>query len=113
MIALTEDKLTVFYREQEKWDEAKVHADHALALRAKFLASGYAREAGFLVSQKDMAGAAALYQKALTTIDPPRPEQEDFRKEVEANLKTVSEFLPQPAPKPAAAPKRKQATPAR
>ena len=45
MVALTLDKIAVFYRETKRWDLGTENAEKAIALRAIFLANGFAIEA--------------------------------------------------------------------
>ena len=86
MVALTLDKLAVFYREQERFREALAAADQAIAIRALFLAKGLSQEATARQAQGEKREAEQLFRRALVVLDPSRPEQEKFRQQIESIL---------------------------
>jgi tetratricopeptide (TPR) repeat protein len=103
MIADTNEKIAVFYREQKKWDEGTAAASNAIALRALVSASGLSTEATAWITHGDKAHAIELYRKALTLLDPNRPDHDGLRGQIEHVL---GELDP---PKPTkAAPRKKQ-----
>jgi tetratricopeptide (TPR) repeat protein len=101
MVSLTWDKLAVFYRAQDRWDDGTRAADHAIAGRQVFLATGLAQEATALQAHGDKKEAARMFAQALATLDESRPSQAEFRKQLEQNLKDLEiEVKPRrPAPK--------------
>lgn len=100
MVALAYDKVAVFYADQKKFEQAKAAADHANALRAHFLATGLVQEATEQQAEANLDQAAALYHRALATLDPPDPEYDELR----AQIETILKALEQPAPKRKALP---------
>jgi tetratricopeptide (TPR) repeat protein len=108
MIALTLDKIEVFYREQKRWDEAENAAGKAIAIRGLFLANALKHEAAELLAHDDQPGAVKLLQRALSALDPSRAEHTALRSELQAAL---AEFAPQEKPvKPAATKSTKSTT---
>jgi tetratricopeptide (TPR) repeat protein len=83
MIADTDEKIAVFYREQKKWDEGTAAASNAIALRALVSAVGLSTEATAWISHGDKAHAVELYHKALTLLDPNRQDHEGLRQQIE------------------------------
>lgn len=96
MVALTYDKLAVFYRAQDRWDEAVDAADRANALRAMFLSVGLSQEASARQAHGDKKDAARLFTQALAALDESRPEHVELRKQLEQNLKDLETELPKP-----------------
>ena len=86
MVALTLDKVAIFYREQKKWAQGQEAADRANAIRAHFLASGLAQEATERLGEDKKDEAATLYRRALAALDPPHPIFEELRTQIEKNL---------------------------
>ena len=86
MVALTLDKVAVFYREQKKWAQGQEAADRANAIRAHFLASGLAQEATERLGEDKKDEAATLYRRALAALDPPHTIFEELRTQIEKNL---------------------------
>ena len=103
MIADTDEKIALFYREQKKWDEGTAAAADAIALRALVSAVGLSTEATAWISHGDKAHAIELYKKALTLLDPARKDHDGLRDQLEHVL---GELDPPKATK--AAPKKKQ-----
>jgi tetratricopeptide (TPR) repeat protein len=90
MVALTLDKMVTFYREQKRFEEAAAVEDRALGLRAHFLASGLAKEAGEQLKLGDAKAASVLYRRALEPLDASRPEHAKLRKQIEDRLTQLS-----------------------
>jgi len=83
MIADTNEKIAVFYREQQKWEEGTAAADNAIALRALVYATGLSTEATAWIAHGDKAHAVALYRKALGILDPNRADHDGLRGQIE------------------------------
>lgn len=83
MIADTDEKIAVFYREQKKWDEGTAAAANAIALRALVSAVGLSTEATAWISHGDKGHAVELYRKALTLLDPNRQDHDGLRQQIE------------------------------
>ncbi len=86
MIADTEEKIAVFYREQKKWDEGTEAAANAIALRAMVSAVGLSTEATAWLAHNDKPHAIELYRKALATLDPNRRSHDGLRGQIERVL---------------------------
>jgi hypothetical protein len=89
MVALTLDKVAVFYRAQDRWPDGTDAAEKANALRRLFLASGLAQEATLREAHSDQRDAVRLYTQALSVLDESRPEHVALRTEIEKNLKEL------------------------
>lgn len=100
MVALTLDKIAVFYRETNRWDEGTKTAEKALALRALFLAGGYNSEATAREGHGDKKAAADYLRAALAVLDDSRPEHVQARATLQKALAEL-EIPPKPAPKAA------------
>lgn len=103
MIADTDEKIAVFYREQKKWDEGTEAASNAIALRALVSAVGLSTEATAWITHGDKAHAVELYRKALALLDPNRKDHDGLREQIEHVL---ADLDPPKAPK--TAPRKKQ-----
>src|SRR5580704_7356184 len=102
MIADTNEKIAVFYREQKKWEEGTAAAANAIALRALVSAVGLSTEATAWIAHGDKALAVELYRRALPLLDPTRPGHDGLRGQIEHILADLD-------PKPTkAAPQKKQ-----
>jgi len=110
MIAITLDKVAVFYAEQKKFDQAKEQADHANAIRAKFLAEGLSEQASEQFSEGNKEQTVALYQRAVKALDPPNPIYDKLQKELADMLNTIAPMSPKSLTKkpPATTAKKKQ-----
>ena len=89
MVALTLDKVAVFYRAQDRWPDGTDAADKANALRQLFLSSGLAQEATLREAHGDNKDAVRLYFQALGVLDESRPEHAALRQEIEKNLREL------------------------
>jgi tetratricopeptide (TPR) repeat protein len=90
MVAVTLDKMAVFYRAQERWQEGTEAAETAMAIRALFLANGLSQEASARQAHGDKKDAARLFTRALETLDESRPEHTALRQQLESNLKELT-----------------------
>ena len=80
MIAMTLDKIEVFYREQKRWDEAEDAAGKAIAVRGLFLAKRFLKhEAAEHLAHDDKPGGVQLLQRAVDALDESRPEHTKLR----------------------------------
>ncbi len=86
MVATTLDKLSLLYREQDKWIEGQQAADSAMAYRTHFHAAGLVREAGFLMSKSKAHEARVLYKQALALLDSKRTEHTELIKQINEKL---------------------------
>jgi tetratricopeptide (TPR) repeat protein len=103
MIAETNEKIAVFYREQKRWEEGTAAAANAIALRALVSASGLSTEATQWIAHGDRAHGIELYRKALALLDPERPDHDGLRGQLEH---VIGELEPPKPAKPAV--KKKQ-----
>lgn len=102
MIADTEEKIAVFYREQKKWEQGTEAAADAIALRAMVSAVGLSTEATAWLAHGDKPHAVELYRKALATLDPNRKSHDGLRGQIEHILADLD------PPKPARTARKKQ-----
>jgi tetratricopeptide (TPR) repeat protein len=86
MIAETEEKIAVFYREQGKWEQGTQAAGAAIALRALVSAAGLSTEATAWIAHGDKQRAIELYKKAVATLDPERTEHDGLREQLKQIL---------------------------
>jgi len=84
-VAVTLDKMAVFYRAQDRWDEGTEAAEKANAFRALFLANGLSQEATARQGHGDKKEAVRLFTQALRVLDESRPEHEQLRQQLEKN----------------------------
>ena len=97
MIADTEEKIAVFYREQKKWDEGTEAAGNAIALRSMVSAVGLSTEATAWLAHGDKAHAIELYRKALATLDPNRKSHDGLRGQIDHILADLDPRKPSKA----------------
>jgi tetratricopeptide (TPR) repeat protein len=95
MIAMTLDKLAVFYRAQKREDEAVDAANQAIAIRGSFLATALDQEATERKIRGKKDEAAALLDRALAALDLTRPEHVELRKLIQ---KDIAELNAPPTP---------------
>ena len=100
MIAETDEKIAVFYREQGKWEEGTNAASAAIALRALVSAAGLSTEATAWIAHGDKQHAIDIYKKAVATLDPDRREHDGLREQLKQILLQY-ESAPPRATKPA------------
>ena len=89
MVALTLDKMAVFYRAQERWEDAAAAIVRSNVIRALFLAAGFNQEAAFRLLRDDKKAAVRLFQKALNALDRTVSDHDELRLQVETNLKKL------------------------
>jgi tetratricopeptide (TPR) repeat protein len=102
MIAETDEKIAVFYRAQQKWDEGTEAAANAIALRALVSAAGLSTEATQWLAHGDKAHGIELYRKALAMLDPNRKDHDGLRAQLEHVLADLD------PPKPTKTPSKKK-----
>ncbi len=103
MIADTDEKIAVFYREQKRWDEGTEAAANAIALRALVSAVGLSTEATAWLAHGDKAHGIEFYKKALAVLDPNRKDHDGLREQIEHVLADLD-----PPKVPKTAPRKKQ-----
>ncbi len=108
MIADTQEKIAVFYREQKKWDQGTEAAASAIALRTLVSATGLSTEATAWIAHGDKPHAIEFYRKALALLDPNRKDHDGLRGQLEHIL---GELDPAPAPKHAKTALKKKTQP--
>ena len=99
MIAVVLDKVAVFYAEQKKYDQARQALERSSAIRAHFLATGLSQQATEELSENHLDEARAFYVRALATLDPPHPVNEELRTQFEGILKSFDQMKSKPAGK--------------
>jgi tetratricopeptide (TPR) repeat protein len=97
MVAMTLDKLAVFYREQGRAEESAAAMTRSNAIRALFFAEGVAEEAYALMQRGAKAEAARRYRKALAALDPAEKSHEELRAQIEMNWKALAGAAPKKA----------------
>jgi tetratricopeptide (TPR) repeat protein len=98
MIALTLDKIAVFYRAQERWEEGAAAEARAISIRQMFLANAFSSEAAEAISHKNPKEAERRLRQALAVLDESRADQDKLRQQTEENLKAL-EAEDKPAPR--------------
>lgn len=86
MVALTLDKIAVFYRETKRWDLGTENAEKAIALRTIFLANGFAIEATARAGHGDKKEAERYLKAAMAVLDESRPEHQKARETLQKAL---------------------------
>ncbi|MBZ5584131.1 MAG: tetratricopeptide repeat protein [Acidobacteriia bacterium] len=95
MLAITLDKVAVFYEAWHKYEQANAAEEQANAIRARFLGTGLSQAATLRFEQGDKNAAKGFYERILKALDPPNPLYDDLRTESEGILKSLA---PAPAP---------------
>jgi tetratricopeptide (TPR) repeat protein len=90
MIALTLDKIAVFYRQQKRWEEGNAAAEKGNALRALFLANGLSQDASARQAHGDKKEAVRLFTQALGALDESRPEHAEMMQQLRTNLRDLA-----------------------
>ncbi len=108
MVALTLDKIAVFYRETKRWDLGTENAEKAIALRAIFLANGFAIEATARQGHGDTKDAEYYLSSALAVLDQSRPEHQKAREILQKALEELQAGPKIPTAAVPANPSRKQ-----
>ncbi len=103
MVAMTLDKMAVFYRKQDRWEEGTRAAEDAIAIRELFLANGLSQEGTARQAHGDKKSAAKLFTQALGVLDESRPEHDELRAQLQKNLDELQiEVKPEAKPRRAA-----------
>jgi tetratricopeptide (TPR) repeat protein len=90
MVALTLDKIAVFYRQTKRWDLGTENAERAIALRAIFLANGYAIEATAREGHDERKEAERYLKAAMGVLDESRPEHQKALATLQKALEELS-----------------------
>ena len=78
MVAITLDKLVVFYAKEGEPEKAREALAQSVAIRARFLAVGLSHQAADEIDAKNLEQAEALYNRALTALGPSGPANEEL-----------------------------------
>jgi hypothetical protein len=89
MVAVTLDKLVVFYVKKGEPDKARAALARSVAIRARFLAVGLSLQAEDAMSEKHPEQAKTLYNRALAALGPPGTENQESIAEIK---KALAEF---------------------
>jgi tetratricopeptide (TPR) repeat protein len=91
MVAVTLDKLVVFYVKKGEPDKARDALDRSVAIRAHFLAVGLSIQAEDAIAEKKTAQAKALYNRALVALGPAAPDNQESIAAIKKALVEISE----------------------
>ena len=86
MVAVTLDKLVVFYVKKGEPEKAREALARSVAIRASFLAVGLSLEAQDAISENHREQAKALYNRALAALGPPGTENAESIAEIRSAL---------------------------
>jgi hypothetical protein len=86
MVAVTLDKLVVFYAKEGQPEKAREALARSVAIRAQFLAVGLSLQAQDAVSENHRERAKALYNRALSALGPPGTANQDSIAEIKKAL---------------------------
>jgi tetratricopeptide (TPR) repeat protein len=86
MVAVTLDKLVVFYVKADEPEKAREALARSVAIRAQFLAVGLSLQAQDAVSEKHRELARTLYNRALSALGPPGPANQESIAEIKKAL---------------------------
>jgi tetratricopeptide (TPR) repeat protein len=89
MVAVTLDKLVVFYVKEGEPEKARAALARSVAIRTHFLAVGLSLEAQDAISQDRAEQAKALYNQALAALGPSGPENEESIAEIRKALAEI------------------------
>jgi tetratricopeptide (TPR) repeat protein len=78
MIAVTLDKLVVFYAKAGKPEKAREALARSVAIRARFLTVGLSHQAADAISENRRVQAKQLYERALAALGPRGPANEEL-----------------------------------
>lgn len=96
MLALTLEKVAVFYTSWEKPELAQEAAARAMAIRVHFHASGLAKRAGEELIGGHVQAALKLYTETLAILKVDHPLLDELRKQVQEQEKLVRASLAKP-----------------
>jgi tetratricopeptide (TPR) repeat protein len=86
MVAVTLDKLVVFYTKYGEPEKARAAMARSVAIRAHFLAVGLSLQAQDAISENHREQARALYNRALAALGPASPANEEMIAEIRKAL---------------------------
>jgi len=86
MVAVTLDKLVVFYVKKGEPEKAREALAGSVAIRANFLAVGLSLQAQDAISENHREQGKALYNRALVALGPPGPANEESIAEIRKAL---------------------------
>jgi tetratricopeptide (TPR) repeat protein len=89
MVAVTLDKLVVFYAKEEEPEKAREALARSVAIRARFLAVGLSHQAADAIAQNRQEQAKALYERALAALGPPDPANEELVAQIREALRKL------------------------
>jgi Tetratricopeptide repeat len=78
MLAVTLDKLVVFFAKEGKPEKARDALARSVAIRARFLAVGLVQQAADAISENRRERAKELYSRAITALAPYAPANDDL-----------------------------------
>ena len=82
MVAVTLDKLVVFYVKEGELEKARAALARSVAIRANFLAVGLSLQAQDAISENQRERAKALYNRALAALGPSGPANDEMIAEI-------------------------------
>ncbi len=94
MVAVTLDKLVVFYVKAGQAEKAREALARSVAIRAHFLAVGLSFQAQDAMSENHRVQATALYNRALVALGPPGPANEESIAEIKKALAEIQRVSP-------------------
>lgn len=106
MVAATLDKLVVFYRKQNREEDARAAWKAACVIRAHNLAEGVAREAGEQLVRNEIDEAVVLYRRAAALLDAAEPLHAELRAAINGQLTEIRALTRKSPGRKAAAPKK-------
>jgi len=86
MVAITLDKIVVFYAKRGELEKARQALARSVAIRARFLAVGLSHQAVDEIAAKQLGQAKALYNRALAALGPPGPANEELIAQIKKAL---------------------------
>jgi tetratricopeptide (TPR) repeat protein len=86
MVAITLDKIVVFYARRGELEKARQALARSVAIRARFLAVGLSHQAVDEIAAKQLGQAKALYNRALAALGPPGPANEELIAQIKKAL---------------------------
>jgi tetratricopeptide (TPR) repeat protein len=94
MVAVTLDKLVVFYAKAGEPEKAREALARSVAIRAHFLAVGLSLQAEDAISENHRELAKGLYDRALAALGPPRPPNEELIADIRRALGELRSSTP-------------------
>jgi tetratricopeptide (TPR) repeat protein len=89
MVAVTLDKLVVFYTKEAEPEKARDALVRSVAIRARFFAVGLSHQAADAIAQNRQEQAKALYERALAALGPPDPANEELVAQIREALRKL------------------------